>query len=437
MPAIITTSLRIVNSDTFAKNISLQPTFLFIGKETPWADEDLPDYLYETDKEKVQIFKDISALKRVQTSDINSVIPRINWTSGIVYDQYDHRINMIDGRKVNGARYQFYVLTDEFNVYKCLSNNGGARSTSKPTSQQVTDFQTPDGYVWKFMYTIRSTDVFNYMTQDWIPAYTVDANDGSSQWQVQRSAIDGAIHNVVVEIPGAGYNPTDPPVVTITGDGTGATAVVDINPATGGITRVRVTSVGSGYTYADVTLTNVGAGAGASLVPIIAPAGGHGRDARQELGAVYKMVKLSIAGSESGTFPLTSFRQAGLIQKPLCQDIGSVLTVASTNGYNNGDTVTGGTTGATGTIRLVDANERLLWVDNVVGDFIQSEVISNGSISSTLQSVDNNTNLVLVDAVTPASNVLLKTGELLYISNREVINRAEAQTEEVRLIIYF
>lgn len=438
MPAIITNALRVLNADMFAKNISAQPTFLFIGKETAWADEEFPELLLETDAEKIQIFKDMLAVKRVQPSNINSVIPRINWASGMVYDQYDHRINMIDARKSNGSKYQYYVLTDEFNVYKCLSNNGGAISTSKPTSQQITDFQTPDGYVWKYMYTIRSADVFNYMTEDWIPVYTVPANDGSSQWQVQRSAVDGAIHNVVVEIPGAGYNPSNPPVLTISGDGSGASAVVDVDPATGAIARVRVTDQGQGYTQATVTMTNVGAGAGAKLVPIIAPAGGHGKDARQELGAVFKMIKLSLAGTEGGTFPATSFRRAGLISMPLSTDIGTVITVENTNGFNNGDQIVGSATGAVGVVRLVDTNGRVLWVDSVVGEFIQSENVSNeAGVEQNIQSVENGVNIVLTDAVAPASKLIPKTGEFLYVSNREVINRTDSQTQDVRFILQF
>lgn len=438
MPSIITNHMRIVNSETFAKRIALQPTYLFIGKNTAWADEELPDTPFETDKEKVELFKNILAYKRVQSSEINSVVPRINWAANTIYDFYDSRINMIDARKPSGAKYQFYVLTDEFNVYKCLSNNNGAFSTVKPTSQQITDFQTPDGYVWKYMYTIRSVDVFNYMTPDWIPIYTIEANDGSAQWQVQQAAVDGAIHNVVITNAGTGYNPLSPPVVTIVGDGTGAQANVEIDPITGAIKKVNVTNIGSGYTTASIQLTNVGGGVSAILTPIIAPAGGHGKDARVELGGVYKMIKMSLGGTEGGAFPEGTFRQSGLIFKPLSTELGSKITLASTNGFNADDTITGGTTGATGRIRLVDSNDRILWIDNVVGDFIQNETITNqDSFESTIQHVENETNIVLTEAVAPASSVVSKSGELMYISNREPITRIESQTEDLRFIISF
>lgn len=166
MSSIISNSLRILNSETFAKRISEQPTYLFIGKDTSWADEELPDIPTEKAQDLVQLYKNILAMKRITSDTLTSVVPRINWTSNATYDAYSDKINMIDDRKPNGTRYSFYVLTDEFNVYKCLSNNNGAVSTTKPTSQQITEFQTPDGYIWKYMYTVRSTDVFSFLTQD-------------------------------------------------------------------------------------------------------------------------------------------------------------------------------------------------------------------------------------------------------------------------------
>jgi hypothetical protein len=437
MSSIISNSLRILNSETFAKRIAEQPTYLFIGKDTSWADEELPDIPTESTKDLTQLYKNMLAVKRVTADTMTSVIQRINWTSNSVYDAFDDTLNMVDDRKSNGTRYRYYALTDEFNVYKCLSNNNGAASVNKPTSQQITEFKTPDGYIWKYMYTIRSTDVFSFLTQDWMPVYTIIANDGSSQWQVQENAIDGGIHDIVVKTSGASYNPAIPPTVVITGDGTGATAQADVHPISGAITRILITNPGLNYTTATVTLTNIGSGNGCTSVAIIAPVGGHGKDAKLELGGVNKMIKMTLNGAEGGAFPTTTFRQAGLLYKPLSTEQGSKITVASTNGFKAGETVTGDTTGATGVIRLVDDNERTLWIDTVVGAFIQSETISSDGVSAAIERVVNNTNLVLVSTVASADDVVTRTGEFMYISNREVIARNDTQTEEVRFIIGF
>lgn len=438
MPNIITNKLRIINSDAFAERISSQPTYIYIGKSTAWPDDQVPPNPIDCDLERSNLFKNILALKRIPEESKGSVVPRVDWTSGVVYDSFNDQIDMIDDRKQNGDKYSFYVLNDEFNVYKCLSNNSGAYSISKPTSQQLTPFQTPDGYVWKYMYTIRSVDVFNYMTQDWIPIYTIDANDGSTQWQVQESAIEGAIYDVTINNGGLSYNPSNVPVVTITGDGTGFTAIVELNLNNGAVNRVIVTNPGSGYTTATISLSNVGAGSGAMFTPIMSPVGGHGKDARLELGGVHKMIKVNLGGTEGGTFPIGEFRQAGIIYKPLDTELGTKLTLLTTNGYEIGDTVTGGTTGATGRIRLIDSNKKVLWLDTVVNVFIQSETItSQTGQSAAVQHVESSTNIVLVKPVASNTQFKANSGELLYISNREKIVRSATQTEEIRLIISF
>ena len=438
MSSIISNSLRILNSETFARRITEQPSYIFIGKETAWADEELPDIPSEAAANISQMHKDLLAAKRITEDTITSVIPRINWTANSVYDQYSDRVNMIDDRKSNGSRYKFYVLTDEFNVYKCLSNSGGGASTTKPTSQQITEFGTPDGYIWKYMYTVRSTDVFSFLTQDWMPVYTIEANDGSSQSQVQENAVDGSFSDILLVSGGTGYNAAVEPTVVITGDGTGATARAVVSPITGSITRFEVTDRGHGYSYASISLTNVGGGNGASGTVILAPVGGHGKDAKLELGGVNKMIKMTLSGTEGGNFPTSSFRQAGIIYKPVCTDLGSKITIANTNGYENGEVITGDTSGASGVIRLVDDNTRLLWIDTVVGAFLQSETISSsGGMSAPVERVDNNTQLVLVATVAPAASIIDRSGQFMYISNRELINRNDTQSEEIRFIIGF
>lgn len=437
MSSIISNSLRILNSETFARRITEQPSYIFIGKETAWADEELPDVPSESGASISQIHKNLLAAKRITEDTITSVIPRINWTSNSIYDQYTDMVNMIDDRKSNGSRYRFYVLTDEFNVYKCISNSGGSASTTKPTSQQITEFQTPDGYIWKYMYTVRSTDVFSFLTQDWMPVYTLEANDGSSQWQVQENAVDGAISDIILVSSGTGYNAALEPTVVITGDGTGAAARAVVSPITGAITRFEVTERGEGYSYATISLTNVGAGSGASGTVVTSPVGGHGKDAKLELGGVNKMIKMTLSGTEGGTFPTTTFRQAGIIYKPICTDLGSRITVADTNGFEDGAVITGDTSGATGVIRLVDENTRLLWIDTVVGAFLQSETVSTSTRSAPVQRVDNSVPLVLVATVASAAMIVDRSGEFMYISNRELINRNDTQSEEIRFIIGF
>jgi hypothetical protein len=62
----------------------------------------------------------------------------------------------------------------------------------------------------------------------------------------------GAISDVTMVNPGAGYDPLNPPAVTITGDGSGATAVAMVD--VGGAVKVHVTTGGSGYSSAMVSI---------------------------------------------------------------------------------------------------------------------------------------------------------------------------------------
>ena len=65
------------------------------------------------------------------------------------------------------------------------------------------------------------------------------------------------ISSITVDDPGIGY--TSEPTVTITGNGTGATAVAIVDPALGQVIAIDLLTVGSGYTNASVNITGGGA----------------------------------------------------------------------------------------------------------------------------------------------------------------------------------
>ena len=82
------------------------------------------------------------------------LIPRKNWTNNTSYFLRHTIIPTLFSQ-------DFYVMTDDYNVYKCLSNNDttsggivGTTSTVKPTGTGTSIISTADGYKWKFMYQI-------------------------------------------------------------------------------------------------------------------------------------------------------------------------------------------------------------------------------------------------------------------------------------------
>jgi hypothetical protein len=443
MPAIIKTDVRVKNADAFKYLIQSQPSYFLLSGTSEWDDETSPPTPRDTTEWENITMSELIGIKKIQQTDIISVAPRTNWVSGAVFDQYDHQVDLVNTRNpATGNFYRFYVITEDFNVYKCLSNSYGTTSLNRPTGTTPSPFQTPDGYVWKYMYTIQSSDAFKFMTSNWMPCYTLTYNDGSAQWNSQQSAISGTVDNIDVLVQGTGYSFSSPPTVTIVGDGTGATASPVVDDLTGELVDILVTNAGSDYTTATITIVDSGgSGTGGQARVIVGPRCGHGSDPRIELGATYSMVKVSVDGDEGGVFPVgISYRTSGIINLPLNPSLTAFrvsVTVPSAQLYFANETVTGATSGATGNVLLVDYTTGTLYLDNVVGGFVQSESISSQTYNATpIQTVYTDFK-PLTAVVHGAGDVEKSSGRLFYISNREKISRVSNQQEDLIAILSF
>jgi hypothetical protein len=191
--------------------------YFFVGKTTKWSPTDAPEDPLDTESYNSQTHRNMMFVKRVRRTDAVMMIRRIDWVAGTIYDHYDDVDDL--------STKDFYVLTDDMRVYKCLNNNDGTPSFNKPNSTDTTNaFLLPDGYVWKYMYTISPADVIKFVSTDFIPVKTLAGNPGAtdsyySQWLVQAAATSGSIDNIVITNNGTGY--TSAPTVAIAGDGTG------------------------------------------------------------------------------------------------------------------------------------------------------------------------------------------------------------------------
>ena len=63
-------------------------------------------------------------------------------------------------------------MTDEYNVYKCLDNNNNATSLFKPVGTTVDPVTMPDGYMWKYMYSIPIALRNKFLTDTYMPVVT-------------------------------------------------------------------------------------------------------------------------------------------------------------------------------------------------------------------------------------------------------------------------
>jgi hypothetical protein len=184
---------------TFLNEIATRAVkyYFSYGKTSPWETETIPDAL-DTLEHELAARKNTVFLKEITPNDACLVIPRYNWAYGAVYDDYDHYSqNMV---AFSGAKTLedsiYYVLTDEYNVYKCLYNAESARSTIKPTGTSVAAFQTEDKYIWKFMYTI-PTDLRNkFLSTMQMPVVVAAQNAYYS---------DGKIDKFTILSKGSGY----------------------------------------------------------------------------------------------------------------------------------------------------------------------------------------------------------------------------------------
>ena len=224
--------------------------YLFVGKTTEWPVVGTPETPLDTESYNSQTHRNMMFVKRIQSSDAVMMIRRIDWVAGTVYDHYEDTDNL--------SSKDFYVLTDDMRVYKCLNNNNNSPSYNKPNSTDTTNaFLLPDGYVWKYMFKVEASDQLKFLTPDYIPVRKM-AGVG-----VPLYDINGEIDSITVDDGGSGYDPENIPLVIVNGDGVGATAEAVVDPDTNTITDITVTTQGYGYTFAYVTIVDNGTGSGA------------------------------------------------------------------------------------------------------------------------------------------------------------------------------
>ena len=425
MASIVTTKFRVHNAEQFAEAFSETSNtimYLFIGKNTAFPNDNVPPTpVNSTANIEFTPWRDMYAAKRITTSDVTHAIERYDWASGTVYDQYDDTdTDLMDD--------DFYVMTEDYNVYKVLSNASGTASTTKPSGVSTSPFTTADGYIWKYMYTVTTAKALKFLTNDYIPVQTLASDDGTDQWDVQAAAVDGGIHVVKVTAGGSGY--ATAPAVTITGDGTGATANSTITANV--VTAVTITNAGTGYTRASVTF----ASGAAAATAIISPKGGHGSNAVEELGGKFIMLNVRLDGTESNTFSTANeFRQVGIIRDPYLYGT-STRAVASSfrqsfkyqlssisGTFTLDETITSGSNTASA-VEFTTPN--LFTTLPVHLPFANTASVTGGTSGAT-----GTIAVITTPGLQPYS------GDIIYVENRVPISRAADQIEDVKLIIQF
>ena len=515
MSAIITDQIRILNAKNFVAGVANTDNsyYSFIGLPNPedyqtnW-DTDPPTPKDSFDEE-MGYWDSMIALKKVNNADIRQVVTKRVWKSGTKYDMYRHDYSRSNTSSISKAtnlyNASYYVINEDYRVYMCLQNGtspdypNGQISLDQPT---FTDLEpraagtSNDGYVWKYLYTIKPNEIIKFETSDFIPV--------PQEWQtspdnapVRENAIEGSIK--IVTITNAGINvgaiSTSYTRVPINGDGNGAEATVVVNNDLK-IDSVTISSQGSGYTYGTLDLAAGGVPV-ASTEPefnvIIPPSGGHGADIYRELGAYNVLLYSRLENDTENPDFITGnqFSRIGVVENPLAPNSIIPLTLDKASalsalrltgiGYSSAtfsadsqfvQTIGTGLT-AVGRVVSYDQTTGVLkyWQDrvgfNTVGaaltnapyGYEQLEFTSNPSSGGTIvitpttgsnlqidssfsgfsTSINNRTYNLGQDFTNGISSPEVKrySGNIIYVDNRPSVNRSINQKEDIKVILQF
>ena len=182
--------------DSF-ENSETENLFFYIARPTGWTEGNAVNQP-DTVSADIDSRRQIIAMKAIKPQDVNFLIPKNPWVKGTLFQEFT------DDLGISGAT--FHTMTDDFNVYKVISNNNGAASNYPPTSTNTSGtFSTKDGYIWKYMYTVPES-LRRHITDSFIPVERVE-NRGlddvtQRQFDIRSNAYAGGIEHIEVEMGG-------------------------------------------------------------------------------------------------------------------------------------------------------------------------------------------------------------------------------------------
>ena len=457
MPAILTDPIRYQILSDLEADIASDDSYYYIaiGRADDWNATDTPPVPINSPHEIISAQSSFQSM--IQVAANSRVASRVNWSANTIYPGYDS----------TSDRSDYVVVTDANQVYMCIrpsrdANGTATLSTIQPSGEQSAPFMTTDGYVWKYSFTIGTKDSNDFLAGNFLPVKLVtseenDADEGTDQKQyaVQQAAVPGQINQI--RITNAGTNYTSAPAVTITGDGSGAAAVATVRD--GVLTKIEITgtdtaeyigNMGTGYTYAAVTMDG-----GGSAIASISPRPGFGADPRVDFRATAIMYTAKPIGDMTGDFQIgNDFRQVCLVSNPLGADgtaysgaSGSCLETLVFKSINKPfslDSVIQGTASkATAIVDAIVDNVVYYHQDDVTGyvDFTDLDTIEEIGTGDGYGIIYTAAEVVSIDdanegsAARDASQIDKYSGEVLFIDNRNAVTRSVEQTEDIKIIV--
>ena len=245
---------RLITESVYNELLSQTANYYYaIGKTIEWSSPSTPDTPTSNDQYEYDTRNNIISVKKLLITDVSYVTRRINWVINTVFDQYDGEYSN-NFKSSTGASSlkdsNFYVLTSNYQVYKCIYNNKGAKSTIMPTGTGLTPVLYNDGYIWKYLYTIPLSLRNRFLTTTHMPVQKSVTNQFYS---------NGEISTVIIDNAGSGYLNNTYTTLNVYGtfkSGAG-NVVANLRPvinSTGQVIDVRIDNPGNNYSAANIVI---------------------------------------------------------------------------------------------------------------------------------------------------------------------------------------
>ena len=517
MAAIITDQLRILNTKDFVASVTSTTNsyYTWIGLPNPTqVDSDwnvTPPDPKDSFNQENDYWDTMIALKKISTSDVKQVVSKNAWTSGITYDMYRNDITSTNLSKPSNATNlydaNYFVMNSDYKVYICLQNGtdpdnpDGRASLDEPT---FTDLEpraagtSGDGYIWKYLYTIKPGDIIKFDSTDFMPVpkdWSTNAADAAVR---DNASSSGQLKIVTITNRGVGLGTANQTYtkVPIKGDGTGAEATVVIN-SNSKVESVTVSKGGSGYSFGTLDLDAGGVPVGSTdavFNVIIPPQGGHGSDIYRELGAKNALLYSRIENDTENPDFITGnqFGRIGIVQNPNAYGTSTNLELdkassvyaikltgaGSSTATFNADAFITQTVGlgstAIGRVISYDQNTQVLkyWQDRTTAGFNTNgtqnsdpeygfhltRFTSTTNTGGSLNIIGGSATLAIQSSFTGISTVINSktyylgqsftkgvanpevrkySGNIIYVDNRPAITRSTNQKEDIKVILQF
>ena len=181
--------------------------YVFASRSNPYPnnDTDIFQPVDSTNQLVVDAYQNMIFGKKMAANDVIVMAPRYDWLANTVYAMYTD----MDANLYSENFYVTVNAVSQYHIFKCLYNNNNGPSLFQPTFGDTGSsdpfYETSDGYLWKYLFSIDSTPFNQFATSDFIPIVP-NAN-------TKANTISGAIDVIIaakdqfgVNQFGSGYN---------------------------------------------------------------------------------------------------------------------------------------------------------------------------------------------------------------------------------------